>query len=145
MGMWGQILLGAALLFLCAGVQILIVARVAPGLLARVADPGLHRGPLRLFALICAAFGAMLLAHTLQIWLWAASFRHLGAFEALPEAFYFAVVSYTTLGYGDVTLDEGLRIFGAFSAITGLLTFGVSTAFLLAVLSRIHPVLGEDP
>ncbi|MCT4369372.1 two pore domain potassium channel family protein [Yangia mangrovi] len=145
MGMWAQIALGTGLLCLCAGLQIWIVARTAPRLLGAIARIGVRGGPLRLFGLICAAFGAMVMAHTLQIWLWAASFRQLGAFETLPEAFYFAVVSYTTLGYGDITLGEGLRIYGAFAAITGLLTFGVSTAFLLAVLTRLHPVLGEEP
>ncbi|SDG28489.1 Ion channel [Alloyangia pacifica] len=144
MGMWVQITLGTGLLFLCAGLQLWIIARVAPRLLGAIARIEDNSGPLRLFALICGAFGAMVLAHTLQIWLWAASFRNLGAFETLPEAFYFAVVSYTTLGYGDITLDEGLRIFGTFAAITGLLTFGVSTAFLLAVLTRLHPVLGNE-
>ncbi|WP_226621502.1 potassium channel family protein [Alloyangia pacifica] len=139
-----QILLGTGLLFVCAGVQLWIVARVSPRLLSAVARIGEHTRPLRLFGLICMAFGAMVFAHTLQIWLWAASFRHLGAFETLPEAFYFAVVSYTTLGYGDVTLGEGLRIYGTFAAITGLLTFGVSTAFLLAVLSRLHPGLRDE-
>ncbi|WP_353472222.1 potassium channel family protein [Salipiger sp. H15] len=145
MDMWVQILLGTGLLFLCAAVQIWIVARSGPRLLGAITRIEGHGGPLRLFGLICTAFGAMVLAHTLQIWLWAASFRQLGAFETLPEAFYFAVVSYTTLGYGDITLGEGLRIFGAFAAITGLLTFGVSTAFLLAVLTRLRPVLGNEP
>ena len=144
MGIGTQILMGSALLFLCAGVQLWIIARVAPALLSAIVRTEDKTGPLRLFGLICLAFGTMVLAHTLQIWLWAASFRYFGAFDTLPEAFYFAVVSYTTLGYGDITLGEGLRIYGSFAAITGLLTFGVSTAFLLAVLTRIRPVLGDE-
>ena len=86
MGIGTQILMGSGLLFLCAGVQLWIIARVAPALLSAIARIEDKTGPLRLFGLICIAFGAMVLAHTLQIWLWAASFRYLGAFETLPEA-----------------------------------------------------------
>lgn len=143
MGMGLQIVLGTGLLFLCALVQIWLVSLVGPRLMRHAARPELQASRLKLFVLICAAFGAMVVAHTIQVWIWAASFRRLGAFETLNEAFYFAVVSYTTLGYGDITLGEGMRIFGSFAAITGLLTFGVSTAFLLAVLTRLRPMLGE--
>ncbi len=62
----------------------------------------------------------------------------------LPTSFYFATVTYTTLGYGDIVLDEGARIVATFGAITGLLTFGISTAFIIGVLSRVLPAsLGD--
>ena len=48
-------------------------------------------------------------------------------------------MTYTTLGYGDVVLAENARIVATFCATTGLLTFGISTAFLIGVLSRVLP------
>ena len=51
-------------------------------------------------------------------------------------ALYFSLVTFTTLGYGDIVLGEGLRIFGAFASVTGLLAFGLSTAFLVALMTR---------
>ena len=53
------------------------------------------------------------------------------------SAVYFSLVSYTSLGYGDVVLGPGARIFGAFSSVTGLLSFGLSTAFLVALMTRL--------
>ena len=61
------------------------------------------------------------------------------SFGTIEEALYFALASFTTLGYGDVLLGEHTRIFGAFSAVTGMLTFGVSTAFLVGLIGRALP------
>jgi len=92
--------------------------------------------------LILIAFTAVVAAHTVQVWLWAFSLVLLGAFNSIADAVYFSLVTYTTLGYGDVTLNEGVRIFGAMAAVTGLLNFGLSTAFLVGVFTRL---IGEYP
>ena len=60
--------------------------------------------------------------------------------SVLPDwntALYFSLVTFTTVGYGDVVLGEELRIFGTFASVTGLLAFGLSTAYLVALMSRI--------
>ena len=67
---------------------------------------------------------------------WAVSLIWLNALPNMFDAIYFSLVTYTTLGYGDVTLTLEFKIFGAMAAVTGLLNFGVSTAFLVAVLSN---------
>ena len=63
----------------------------------------------------------------------------LGTFETVELSVYFSLASFTTLGYGDVTLGEDIRVFGAFTAVTGMLTFGVSTAFLVGLIARALP------
>lgn len=87
--------------------------------------------------LILTALAYILLAHTAQVWIWSAVFVLTGALEDWNTALYFSLVSYTTLGYGDIVLGPGLRIFAAFAAVTGLLGFGISTAFLVALMGRI--------
>ena len=37
---------------------------------------------------------------------------------------------------GDITIRPDWRVFGAMAAVTGLLTFGLSTAFLVGVMSE---------
>ncbi|WP_170769812.1 ion channel [Ruegeria lacuscaerulensis] len=86
---------------------------------------------------LCTALAFIVLIHTFQVWLWAVVWV-LG--ETLPEwneALYFSLVTFTTLGYGDIVLGEGLRIFGAFASVTGLLAFGLSTAFMVALMTRV--------
>ncbi len=98
----------------------------------------------RIAAILAAAIGILLVAHTAEIWLWAFSFAILGEFEQFSTSFYFATVTYTTLGYGDVVLNENARIFASFGAITGLFTFGISTAFLIGLLGRVMPNVFES-
>ncbi|GAA6192614.1 hypothetical protein NBRC116597_25350 [Phaeobacter sp. NW0010-22] len=53
------------------------------------------------------------------------------------SALYFSLVTYTSLGYGDIVLGPGLRIFGAFASVAGLLAFGLSTAYMVALMTRL--------
>ena len=77
-------------------------------------------------------------AHSLGVWIWAATLLTLGAFGALEPALYFSVVSFTALGFGDVVLTPQWRLLSGMSAANGLLIFGLSTAFLVEFLSRLR-------
>ena len=67
------------------------------------------------------------------------SFIAFGAFGDPATAVYFSLVTYTTLGYGDIVLAENIRLYGALASVTGLLAFGLSTAFLVAVFAKLLP------
>lgn len=88
---------------------------------------------------IGGTLAAIVASHTLQVWIWAGVLVALGALQELKTAIYFSLVTYTTLGYGDVLLEADFEIFGAMAAVTGLLTFGISTAILVALLGRVLP------
>ena len=51
-------------------------------------------------------------------------------------AIYFSIVTMTTVGYGDVILSGDWRLLAAFQAMTGMLVFGLSAAFLFAILQH---------
>ncbi len=129
--MWKQIALGSAVLAVASSVHIAVLV-AAIGLLPAIAG---DVGGLNWF-LILAAFVAILLGHTLQVWIWALILRAIGAIHALEDAVYFTLVTSTTLGYGDITLGHRWRLFGAMAAVNGLLTFGLSTAFLIEVFAQ---------
>ncbi|MEL7213837.1 MAG: ion channel [Pseudomonadota bacterium] len=86
--------------------------------------------------LIIVALVTILVGHTLQIWIWAIVLVATRAITSLEDAIYFILVTSTTLGYGDITLQPRWRLFGAMAAVNGLLTFGLSTAFLIEVFAR---------
>ncbi len=86
--------------------------------------------------LVSAVFLTVVLAHTIQVWAWALSFYGLGALPDMSSSIYFSLITYTTVGYGDVTLDHNYRVFAAMASVTGLLNFGLSTAFLVGLFSR---------
>jgi len=132
-----QIVLGSALLILCSLIHVaMLVWSIA--LLTKIGDRFEGLATKRYWSLmIGSAFSVIVVSHTIQVWIWALSFVAIGAITDFGEAIYFALVTYTTLGYGDVTLGAGSRIFGAMASVTGLLTFGLSTAFLAGLLARL--------
>ncbi|WP_169569627.1 potassium channel family protein [Sneathiella limimaris] len=73
------------------------------------------------------------LAHTIEAWIWAIFYWLAEENETLSEAVYFSTVTFTTLGFGDITLSEDWRITSSLQAVSGILLFGWSTAFLVNV------------
>ena len=137
---WGvQVIFGSAVLAICAIVHVAVLAVGIPMFRRFVAFLPDSRMVHHNIALLCFGAFSIVLAHTSQGWCWAFTFFWLDAFTSFEESFYFATLTYTTLGYGDLILGEGLRIFGAFASITGFLTFGISTAFLIGLVVRILP------
>lgn len=133
-----QIIVGSGLLL----VNILISALAALGL--ELAFQRSHRWLLRephrikLMGVLVGVSIAVLGVTTAGVWLWAAAFRALGAFQSLEEAVYFALVTYTTLGFGDVLLPKAWRLLGGMAAANGLLNFGLLTALLIEALRTVR-------
>lgn len=75
--------------------------------------------------------------HLTQIALWAAPLQMCGEISTFERAFYCSAENYTALGYGDILLSERWRLLGPLEAINGLLLFGLSTAVMFAVMSRL--------
>ena len=57
----------------------------------------------------------------------------------LDAVLYFSMVTFTTLGYGDVTLDPSWRLLASFEAANGIVIFGWTTALIVAYVQRIVP------
>jgi len=73
-----------------------------------------------------------------EVLLWASAYILLGEIQSLEPAFYFSMVTFTTLGYGDIVLDESWRLLASFQASTGILMFGWTTAILIAVVQHCY-------
>mmetsp|Transcript_22790 Transcript_22790/g.37825 ORF Transcript_22790/g.37825 Transcript_22790/m.37825 type:complete len:131 (+) Transcript_22790:1425-1817(+) len=125
-----QILIGTGLLAVCALLHVSAVSFGIPLIEKLARSLSRDRWPhLWVAALLSLALIVLVMGHTAQIWLWAVCLMMLTEFQNISTSFYFATVSYTTLGYGDIVLGPDTRIVATFCAITGLLTFGISTAF----------------
>lgn len=80
----------------------------------------------------------MFLASVVEAGLWASTYLVVGALPTLEEALYFSMVSFTTLGFGDVTLDASWRLLASFEAANGTIMFGWTTALIVAVVHRLY-------
>ena len=89
-------------------------------------------------AIVLAGFVALMsLAAWLESALWAVFYWAMEVVPTFEEAHYFSLVTFTTLGYGDVTLAEGWRLLGAFQAANGILMFGWTTAIMVALSHKL--------
>lgn len=138
MSLLSQVLLGTGMLVASSLVHVTGVTTAIP-VLRWLALRFPRRSLLRTIVLLSACVTLLLAAHGAQIWLWAGLFYRTGHIEDLATSLYFSTVTYTTLGYGDVVLDDGIRLVGTFAAVSGLMAFGISTAFLMGVLGRVLP------
>jgi len=78
-----------------------------------------------------------LVAHLLEIGVWAVLFMLCGEFPAFATAYDHSAVNYTTLGYGNVIMSPSWRLLGPLEAANGMLMFGVSTAIIFTVIQRL--------
>ena len=69
---------------------------------------------------------------------WASVYLALGALKGLEQSLYFSLVTFTTLGYGEIVLDERWRLLASFEAANGIIMFGWSTAIVMAVVHRVY-------
>lgn len=132
--MWGSLFLGV-----CAAVHVVAIGLCA-ATVHRLAKQFVRTGYfVGLIYITSVGFLMITASHTIQVWIWAKAFLLVGVIEDLNSALYFALVTYSTVGYGDLTLGPGSRIFGTMAGVTGVLTLGVSTAFLVALIGRTLP------
>jgi len=79
----------------------------------------------------------VLVAHLIEIALWAVLFVMCGEFSEFGVAYYHSAVNYTTLGYGDLIMSPSWRLLGPLEAANGMLMFGVSTGMILVLIQRL--------
>jgi voltage-gated potassium channel Kch len=83
----------------------------------------------------------MFLAIVLEAWLWALLYLFDPLVTTLPDmetAFYFSMVTFTTLGYGDVVLSGPWRTLASIQAANGVIIFGWTTALIFYFIQHIY-------
>ena len=91
---------------------------------------------LHLIGVMIATVLLLMLAHTLEVFVWSTSYAVLDVAPEDADLAYFAFVNYTTLGYGDITPVARWRLLGPMTAMNGVLLFGWSTAVIFEVLRK---------
>jgi len=85
-------------------------------------------------AIVVRAIALALMAHLIEIAVWAVLFVICGEFADFGTAYYHSAVNYTTLGYGDMVMSASWRLLGPLEAANGMLLFGVTTAMVFAIM-----------
>ncbi len=131
-----HLLLGSAIISATIIIHVGFTAAAEWGLKREHVWPGRRAGFMR-FVVVLVSMTLLLLASiSVSVWLWALCLLWLGVFKETETSVYFALESFTTLGFGDVVPDRQWRILSGLMAANGLLIFGLTTAVLVDFLSR---------
>lgn len=86
----------------------------------------------------------MFAASFIEALAWAFTYLFLDAFNGLDESLYFSIVTFTTLGYGDIVLSNSYRLLASLEAANGIIIFGWSTAIIITVVQKYYLDSGVD-
>ena len=78
----------------------------------------------------------LIVFHLLAVALWAMFFWLAKCLPDFESSFYFSAVTYATIGYGDLVLPKEWRMLGPIEGFTGILMFGLSTAFFFIIVNK---------
>jgi len=131
---WGLSLIVLTMTIHAAAV--VMMAFIGARLRVRLETRSLHQ--LHLIAIQICATGMMglLLAvlHGAECVIWAAAYLWLGVLDSPTDALIYSVDSMATLGASGLTPQRPWQVMGGLEAVNGMILFGVSTAYVFAVM-----------
>jgi len=102
---------------------------------------GQRRHPTVVFVTIVgAATLSATILHAGEASIWASAYKFLGALPNYKIALLYSLNAITSYGHTNVNLDDRWHLMGALEALNGWLLFGLSTAFLFAVIEKVWSV-----
>ena len=98
----------------------------------------------RFIPMLLASMAAVSLLATIlhagEAAIWAASYRLLGALPDVRSAMLYSLSAMTTYGHVPVYLKDRWQLMGAIEALNGMLLFGLTTAFLFAMIREVWDI-----
>lgn len=133
--MFNELATAAAIVMVCLIIHVAGIIVMAEWLLRRRETLERTASRRHFALLIVTLFGGVMLLHVIQTSLWAIFYYAQNLFSDFETSLYFSMVSFTTIGYGDVLLPRRWRLLGVVEGFSGVLLCGVSTAFIFAVVN----------
>ena len=132
---------GGLISFLNFGIHALMTGLVVVVTRHTASRTGHLHAFVRLVALLAVTMLALMIAHVLEVVVWAAFYgligfpiQETGTARFAGGYFEFAFENYTALGYGDAVAGGGWRMIGPVTGLNGLLLIGWSVAIIFEVM-----------
>ena len=78
--------------------------------------------------------------HAIEGGIWAGAYRFLGALPDNKLAMLYSLGAMTTFGHANLFLQAHWQLMGTLEALDGMLLFGLTTAFLFAMIQSVWPL-----
>ncbi len=144
---WGLSLITVTTAVHAFGIVVIFRGLQRSGQLARNYERHI-RHPMALAVTLIAIVGLLLaILHGIEAGIWATAYLWLGAIASERDAILYSLNSFTTRGGSGLSLDPEWQLMGALESASGMLLFGISTAFVFAVIQRVVSIIDriEDP
>jgi hypothetical protein len=93
---------------------------------------------------VVGAVGLLLaVLHGIEAAIWAAAYVWLGALNSPKDAILYSRDSMTTRGASGLMLEQHWQMMGALEAANGMLLFGISTAYIFALMQVYWSMLSD--
>ena len=131
---WGLLLIVLTMVIYAAAV--VTMAFTGLSLRTRLETRNLNLWKLMAIQICVIGVIGLLLAmlHGIECGIWAATYLWLGALDTATDALLFSIDSMSTRGASGLTRRRSWQMMGALEAVNGMLLFGVSTAYVFAVM-----------
>ena len=132
---------GLPLILLTVVMHVFGLAIINDGVIRLAGRTARRRSFVLLFAMIMAV--AVLLAtmlHALEAGAWAGAYLLLGAVPNFKSATLYSLNAMTTYGHESISLEQHWQMMGALEALNGMLLFGLTTAFLYAMIQEVRQI-----
>ncbi len=107
----------------------------------RLSDNGATHGLSMLMFLVRLAVVALLatVLHAIEASVWAGAYIWLGALSERHLAMLYSLNAITSYGHVNEFLQPEWQLMGALEALNGMMLFGLTSAFLFAIIQKIWP------
>jgi hypothetical protein len=96
-----------------------------------------HRNQTALFGVVMGSVTLLAtVLHGIEAILWAAAYRVLHALPDTKSAVLYSLNAITSYGHTSLALQDRWHLMGALEALNGWLLFGLTTAFLFAIIDQ---------
>jgi hypothetical protein len=133
-----QLALGSLLVAITVLVHtfgLIILSRLTP---RAAAWQRLHRHDLgRAVTMVETVLGIFAI-HTVEVWIWAATFSGVGAVGGFEDALYLSTTMFSTVG-SQIAVAPQWRLFASLESVNGFILIGWSIAYLVGASTRHGP------
>ena len=124
---------------------ILIMAFAGARIRVRLETRRRHQWNLIAIQICATALIGLLLAvlRGIECVIWAAAYLWVGVLDSPTDALLYSIDSMATLGASGLTLQRPWLVMGGLEAVNGMILFGVSTAYVFAVMQLYWSMLAK--
>ena len=133
--MFRELLIALSIVAVCVVIHTTGLVLFAQVLIKRASSP-LYIAKMRhQTPVLILVFAVVVSLHLVEAALWAWFYYLRSLFPDFETSLYFSLVTYGSIGYGDVVLPQRWRLLSAIEGISGVLLCGLSGGFVFAVIN----------